>query len=73
MVKATRPCPAPGCKIGRKTHQVACRTHWYAIPAPLRQEILQANKQHVAEPSNVKHRERHRQAVVAAVRGLRSG
>ena len=32
-------CPAPSCPLRVPSSQVACRGHWYALPAELRRRI----------------------------------
>lgn len=35
----THECPAPGCSVLVDFKTFACKTHWFTIPAPLRQEL----------------------------------
>ena len=35
----THKCPAPDCTAQLPASKLACRRHWYAIPADLRDEI----------------------------------
>jgi hypothetical protein len=37
-------CPAPTCSATVATSQLACRGHWYALPAELRSRIWAAYK-----------------------------
>jgi hypothetical protein len=32
-------CPVPGCDRSRRPSQVMCRTHWFRVPKPLRDQI----------------------------------
>lgn len=32
-------CPKDGCEVTLPRHILACRPHWYAIPAELRAEV----------------------------------
>lgn len=43
---ATHCCPAPGCDVQVPRHQLACRTHWFTIPKPLRDELNHAYREH---------------------------
>ncbi len=35
-------CPAPRCKAKVPRHRLACRKHWFQLPADLRDAIWQA-------------------------------
>lgn len=61
-------CPAPGCErlVDEGGERLACRSHWYAIPAELRVAVWVAYLR--AGPGT----ERHRLAVAAAVGYLRA-
>jgi hypothetical protein len=39
-------CPSPGCTVKVPYEQLACPTHWYSIPRPLRVELLRAYREH---------------------------
>ncbi|MCA1824472.1 MAG: hypothetical protein LC640_09475 [Frankia sp.] len=32
-------CPALGCTVWVALDKLACNTHWYALPEPMREEI----------------------------------
>lgn len=42
MRETTHECPAPGCAERVPFERFACRSHWYAIPGPLRLELTRA-------------------------------
>jgi len=42
-------CPAPTCSATVPTSQLACRGHWYALPAELRFRIWAAYKNESSE------------------------
>lgn len=35
-------CPVPGCKKQVPYEQLACRSHWYALPLDLRNRVWRA-------------------------------
>jgi hypothetical protein len=39
---STHKCPAPPCNRQVRFEQLACRNHWYAIPADLRSRVWDA-------------------------------
>ena len=55
-------CPAPRCTLTCPPSMLACRTHWYAIPKPLRTAVWRAwaNGAGAGSPA-------HRAAITAAV------
>lgn len=56
-------CPAKNCSAAIGTDQVACRTHWFKIPKPLRDQIWQLFR---TKPGS----DQHRNAVFAAIEFL---
>lgn len=56
----THECPAVGCEARVTRAMLACRPHWFALPAQLRTDIWAAHRS--------RDRVAHRQAVGAAVR-----
>ena len=61
----THECPKNGCTRRVPSHMLACRNHWYAIPAPLRSAVWNAwqNGAGAGSPE-------HSAAISAAVRSL---
>ena len=39
-------CPSPGCTARVPSGRFACRSHWFTIPKPLRDELWQAYRNH---------------------------
>lgn len=35
-------CPVPGCNQRHRRDMLMCRTHWYMVPKPLREELWRA-------------------------------
>lgn len=42
--KKLRPCPADGCTEQIPRYRAFCRTHWYWLPKPLRDAIVETWK-----------------------------
>lgn len=38
-------CPAPDCQAQVPSSQYACRSHWFSIPKPLRDELWRAYRE----------------------------
>ena len=64
MPVETTKCPMPECSTQIRRTLLACRPHWYALPAVLRQEVSAAYRARSAPGG---HR-RHLEAVRAAYR-----
>ena len=56
-------CPMPGCSIKIPQTKLACRDHWYELPAELRREVSASNRDR--RPGSF---DRHLTAVRAAYR-----
>lgn len=39
MMPSTHKCPKTGCDVQVPQNMLACRTHWFDLPRPLRQAI----------------------------------
>lgn len=35
-------CPVPGCEARHRRDMLMCRSHWFKIPKPLRDELWRA-------------------------------
>lgn len=42
--KQTRCCPANGCTEQIPRHMAFCRTHWFWVPKPLRDAVMESWK-----------------------------
>lgn len=42
----THKCPKRGCERRVPLHMLACRSDWYAIPAPIRRAVWDAYRRH---------------------------
>lgn len=60
----THACPKTDCGIQVPAQQFACRTHWFQIPKPLRDEIWSAYK------AGKQGLRRHREAMISATKLL---
>lgn len=63
-MSSTHACPAPGCENRVPRSQLACRSHWYALPADLRSAVWDAYNHH--GPGSDEHGE----AIGAAIEWL---
>lgn len=61
MTDSDHDCPAPGCTRRVPYEQLACRSHWYAIPKMLRLAVWSAYRTH--GPGSKEHRD----AITAAI------
>lgn len=59
-------CPAKDCKKAIGADQVACKGHWYSLPAALRARIWALYRREQGSDA-------HREAVFEAVRMLAEG
>lgn len=57
-------CPAPGCALVVPRAQLACRHHWYCLPAALRTRVWEAYRSGDVDA--------HQAAVADAITELRS-
>jgi hypothetical protein len=57
-------CPGPNCNRRVPQHMLACRTHWFSVPAPLRAKVWSAAYR--AGPGS----EEHTAACVAAIEAM---
>lgn len=39
-------CPAPGCTVVVAFELLACRAHWYQLPANVRSDVWRAYRRH---------------------------
>ncbi len=62
---ASHECPGRGCKQRVTAHMLACRPHWYMIPAPLRAAVWAAWRDGAGAGSL-----EHTAAITAAVEAL---
>lgn len=49
-------CPAPGCDKRVPFHILACKTHWYMIPKPVRDKLWREYDENFGETSYFKAR-----------------
>ena len=47
---ATHTCPGKGCQIQVPRHQLACRSCWFKVPAPLRRAINETYRNRSKNP-----------------------
>lgn len=71
----THQCPGPGCERRVPVGQLACRTHWFQVPEPLRNEVWAAWRvlmRAIEQPGDLTPAgERHKAALAAAIATMR--
>lgn len=63
-----RPCNRPGCRAVIKSGQLACREHWFELPASLRDRLIHAWEQRKAHPDVPELVHAHRALLLEAMR-----
>lgn len=53
-------CPAPECRKNVPDHMLACRVHWWQLPAPLRARI---NEEYRLAGESLELRVLHQEAI----------
>ncbi|HEY1716199.1 MAG TPA: hypothetical protein VGG07_25100 [Solirubrobacteraceae bacterium] len=60
----THECPAPGCGERVSFERFACKRHWYAVPGPLRAELLYEYRRNFGDQGYLDARQRCVDALV---------
>lgn len=60
----THTCPAPGCSAQVPQSQLACRPHWYSLPAEVRSRVWSGYRSNDTD--------RHNQAMADAISFLKA-
>jgi hypothetical protein len=61
-------CPKNGCTKNVPVEMLACSSHWYEVPKPIRQAVWRAWDNGLGAGSPA-----HRRAVAAAIRAMNGG
>lgn len=61
-------CSRPGCRVVIKPGQLACRGHWFELPAQLRDQLIEAWELRKANPTVPELVHAHRALLIKALR-----